>query len=259
MSKSPPTVPGDNTICLPIADEKEYGSLVKNTKAFRKYLDDQINLHPELFPKEIEAGYCFHGFRTSVKLKLESRRIRLLSNEEVYQLRPDFVMPYIIGKTEDVEKGLYLRRFGVPYEGIAHVMGKDPMYWYRASLALGRTSLVGTTVKDGEAIPPQLLADEKHTWWQGEKVYVATTIADGCLLGGELSVTAGTEDLQAAYGVFAQEARELNPDYQPQTVNTDGWEATQKAWKNLFSGVTLILCFLHTILSIDGVAPRSLC
>ena len=112
------------------------------------------------------------------------------------------------------------------------------MYWYRASLALGRTSLVGTTVKDGEAIPPQLLADEKHTWWQGEKVYVATTIADGCLLGGELSVTAGTEDLQAAYGVFAQEARELNPDYQPQTVNTDGWEATQKAWKNLFSGVT---------------------
>ena len=51
MSKSPPTVPGDKTICLPIADEKEYGSLVKNTKAFRKYLDDQINLHPELFPK----------------------------------------------------------------------------------------------------------------------------------------------------------------------------------------------------------------
>lgn len=99
--------------------------------------------------------------------------------------------------------------------------------------------------------PPQLLADEKHTWWLGEKVYVATTVADGCLLGAELSQTAKTEDLQVAYGVFAQEARELNPDYQPQTVNTDGWEATQKAWKNLFSGITLILCFLHTILFIE--------
>lgn len=99
--------------------------------------------------------------------------------------------------------------------------------------------------------PPQLLADEKHTWWLGEKVYVATTVADGCLLGAELSQTAGTEDLQAAYGVFAYEARELNPNYEPQTVNTDGWEATQKAWKNLFSGITLILCFLHTILSIE--------
>jgi hypothetical protein len=158
MSKSLPTVPGDKTICLPIADEKEYGTLIKQTKAFRKYLDDQIKLHPELFPSEIAAGYRFHGFRTSAKLKLESRRIILVSNGEAYQLRPDFVMPYMIGKTEEVEKGLYLRRFGVPYEAIAYVMGKDPMYWYRASLALGRPSLVGTTVKDGEAIPPSAIS-----------------------------------------------------------------------------------------------------
>jgi hypothetical protein len=158
MSKLPPTIQGDKTICLPIADEKEYATLVKQTKAFRQYLDQQIALHPELFPKEIGAGYSFHGFRTSAKLKLESRRIRLLSNGEVYQLRPDFVMPYMIGKTEEVEKGLYLRQFGVPYEAIAYVMGKDPMYWYRASLALGRPSLVGTTVKDGEAIPPSAIS-----------------------------------------------------------------------------------------------------
>jgi len=158
MNKSPATIPGDKTICLPITNEKEYATLVKQTKAFRKYLDEQIALHPELFPSEIGAGYRFHGFRNSVKLKIESRRIRLLRNGEVYQLRPDFVMPYMIGKTEEVEKGLYLRRFGVPYEGIAHVMGKDPMYWYRASLALGRPSLVGTTVKAGEAIPPSAIS-----------------------------------------------------------------------------------------------------
>ncbi|UXE60315.1 MAG: hypothetical protein KA717_32775 [Woronichinia naegeliana WA131] len=53
---------------------------------------------------------------------------------------------------------MYLRQFGVPYEAIAYVMGKDPMYWYRASLALGRPSLVGTTVKDGEAIPPSAIS-----------------------------------------------------------------------------------------------------
>ena len=100
MSKSPATILGDKTICLPIADQKKYATLVKQTKAFRKYLDEQIALHPELFPREIGAGYRFHGFRNSVKLKIESRRIRLLSNGEVYQLRPDFVMPYMIGKTE---------------------------------------------------------------------------------------------------------------------------------------------------------------
>ena len=98
--------------------------------------------------------------------------------------------------------------------------------------------------------PPHLLSDEKHTWWMGQRVYVATTVAAGCILGAELSATAGTEDLQAAYGVFAQEVSQLNGDYQPQTVNTDGWEATQAAWKNLFPKVTLILCFLHSVLAI---------
>jgi hypothetical protein len=154
MSNPVSTVPGDKTICLPIADSMDYDKLVKDRKAFRQYLDQQITQHPELFPAEIEHGYCFHGFRISAKLGLVSRRIRLVVNGQAYQLRPDFVMPYMIGKTEAVEKGLYLRQFGVPYEAIAYVMGKDPMYWYRASMAFGRPSIVGSTLKDGEAIPP---------------------------------------------------------------------------------------------------------
>ena len=98
--------------------------------------------------------------------------------------------------------------------------------------------------------PPHLLSDEKHTGWMGERVYVATTVASGCILGAELSPTASAADLQSAYGIFAQEAQQLNPDYQPQTVNTDGWEATQSAWKTLFPNVSLILCFLHSVLAI---------
>jgi hypothetical protein len=154
MSETVSTIPGDKTICLPIADTVDYDKLVKDRQAFRKYLDEQIVQYPELFPVEIGQGYCFDGFRTSAKLGLGSRRIRLIASGEAYQLRPDFVMPYMIGKTEEVEKGLYLRQFGVPYEVIAYGMGKDPMSWDRASLSLGRPSIVGTTVKQGEAIPP---------------------------------------------------------------------------------------------------------
>jgi hypothetical protein len=65
-------------------------------------------------------------------------------------------MPYMIGKTEEVEKGLYLRRYGVPYEGIAHVLGRNPMYWYNATQALGRISIVGSAVKDPDAFPPSI-------------------------------------------------------------------------------------------------------
>jgi hypothetical protein len=148
------TIAGDKTICLPIAADIDYERLVKDTSAFRVYLDKMITTRPELFPVGVEQGYCFHGFVESGKLHLRTRRIRLKCNGQVYQIRPDTVMPYMIGKSEEVEKGLYLRRYGVPYEGIAHVLGHSAMYWYHATQALGRASMVGTTVKDPDAIPP---------------------------------------------------------------------------------------------------------
>jgi hypothetical protein len=40
--------------------------------------------------------------------------------------------------------------------------------------------------------------------------------------------------LRQAYGVFADEAKAVDPDYAPERVNTDGWSATQEAWKALF-------------------------
>src|SRR5512141_1114402 len=148
------TIAGDKTICLPLAANVDYEKLVKDTQGFRTYLDKSIAEQPELFPVGIEEGYCFHGFVESGKLHLRTRRIRLKSNRHVYQIRPDSVMPYMIGRTEEVEKGLYLRRYGVPYEGIAHVLGHSAMYWYNATQAMGRVSIVGSTVKDPQAFPP---------------------------------------------------------------------------------------------------------
>jgi hypothetical protein len=85
---------------------------------------------------------------------------------------------------------------------------------------LGRPAIVGTTVKDPSKLPKHLVADEKHTGLGGEK----------------------------AYGVFAAEARLLDEDYAPETVCTDGWEATQSAWEKTFPAITVILCFLHSVL-----------
>jgi hypothetical protein len=62
--------------------------------------------------------------------------------------------------------------------------------------------------------------------------------------------TADENALTKAYGVFREEARHRDPEYRPQTVNTDGWPATQAAWRALFQGVTLILCFLPAFLKI---------
>ena len=130
------------------------------------------------------------------------------------------------------------------------------MYWYRLERSLGRASLVGTTVKAADRLPRHLVADEKHTTRAGEKVYLAATTGGGCCLGMALAESASNAELEAAYGVFRDEARHLDPAYRPETVNTDGWPATQAAWRGLFKGVTLILCFLHAYLKIRDRAKH---
>ena len=101
----------------------------------------------------------------------------------------------------DVEAPLFLRTFGVPFWALARVFGRDPMYWYRLECGLGRSSVVGATVRRAE-LPIHLLADEHHQTIDGEKVYVATTVGDGCVLGAEPAAAAGAAELTAAYGVF---------------------------------------------------------
>ena len=40
----------------------------------------------------------------------------------------------------------------------------------------------------------------------------------------DIDESAETPDLVKGYGVFREEALNLNPDYQPETVTLDGWE-----------------------------------
>lgn len=145
---------GDKTICLPIEAGVNYDKLVEEREAYRKYLDGQIKKHPEIFPEGIEKGYRFHGLVESSRQELKTRRIYLPSRKEAYQVRPDFVMPYMSERVELAEKGLYLRKHGLSYEGIAYVLGGSEMHWYKLCQSLGRLSIVGTTVKRAESCPP---------------------------------------------------------------------------------------------------------
>ncbi len=167
-------------------------------------------------------------------------------------------MPYMTAAVTEVEKGLFLMRFHVPCWALAYVFGRNAMYWYRLQQGLGRLSVVGTTVKAPERLPQDLVADEKHSRLDGQKIYIATTAGAECILGASVVDTAAEAALTQAYGVFAKEARTLDPTYAPETVNTDGWAATQGAWKHLFPSITVILCFLHAFLKIRDRATKAL-
>lgn len=236
---------------------EEYAEIVADQRRFRDRLDQWIKAYPELFPTEISQGYQLYGLsRPSVKMpEVRVRRISLLPAEEqgrqiVYRVVPSFVMPYMTGYADEVEKALFLRRFGVPFWALTYVFGRDDMYWQRLVMRLGQPDIVGTTLKDPDQLPEHVLADEKHTRLNGEKAYIATTVAADCILGAALALAADEAQLKEAYQPFKQEAQRLKPDYQPQTVNTDGWSPTQLAWQALFPATRLILCFLHAFLSI---------
>lgn len=242
---------GHKTICVPVPSESDYRKVICNGRMFRSFLDQRIAAHPELFPAGIAKGYWLHDAIHSKKLNVTTRRIKLVSTQAVYQVRPDFVLPYMVGLSDTVEKALYLRRFGVPFDALAYVFGRDDSYWYRLYQSLGRFSIVGTTVKDPAFMPLHLVADEKHSWRLGERVFIPTTVGSGCFLGVDVVGSAETPDLVNGYERFWEEALALNRNYQPQTVTTDGWDPTHAAWKTLFPGIAIILCFLHSVLDIQ--------
>ena len=123
-------------------------------------------------------------------------------------------------------------------------------------ISFGRHDIVGTTIKQADNLPQHLLADEKHTRFQGSKAYIATTVANDCVLGASISLTADEKGLTEAYGHFKDEAQRLDPEYEPETVNTDGWWATHLAWKSLFTSIIFIPCFLHAFIKIRSRGKR---
>ncbi|NWH04460.1 hypothetical protein HXW94_05550 [Desulfobacter latus] len=139
-----------------------------------------IEKFPELFPNGIKEGYTMKEIRISKKTGIPTRRI--LVNGVSYTIRPSFVMPYHVAFSADAENAVFLRKFDVPFWALAHVFGKDAMYWYRIEQSLGRNSIIGTTINDPNLLPEHLAADEKHSRLKGSKVYIATTVGKNCIL-----------------------------------------------------------------------------
>ena len=242
-------------ITFPIALE-EYQAIVGDRRAYRTRLDYMVGQHPELYPKSISNGYWLHDERSSSKMvDIRLRWICLKEcdadgKEQVFTIAPSGIMPYLVGCTDDVEKALFLQRFDVPFWALSYVFGHDDDYWHRIENQIERYSIVQTTVKDPEKLPKHLLAYEKITWLNGEEVVVATSDGDDCVLGASVALSADADNLTEAYQHFKDEAQAVNPDYVPETVNTDGWVATQRAWLKLFSLVVIIECFLHAFIKI---------
>jgi hypothetical protein len=241
---------GAKQIVIPMT-RPQYDEIWHDPQRTRAFLDGLAGSAPELFPAGFDRGYRLHGFgRESRKLPgLRLRKI-VLQDGSSYWLRPSFLTSYMTGTVDELADPLLLAAHGVPAWLLKIGFGRSEMDWHRVVERLGRSSLVGTTVRDPAQLPLHLAADEHHADWSGQKGYVATTVGVGCILGIALTSAADDDHLQEAYGVFAAEARDVEPEYAPATVNADGWAATRNAFGSLFPSIAVVLCFLHGFLKI---------
>jgi hypothetical protein len=103
--RSSQPVRGQKTICIPCS-QQQYEQVIADPEQFRRLLDQQIEATPELFPPEIRRGYRMKDVYTSRKTGYKLRRIEL-RNLRCYLVRPSFLMPYLSGRTEDVQAPLF--------------------------------------------------------------------------------------------------------------------------------------------------------
>ena len=73
---------------------------------------------------------------------------------------------------DDVSQAVFPRRFPVLGWAIAHVFGRDAMYWSRLAHSPGRFSVVGTTVTSPEQVPQELVGDAQQSWRKGERIWL---------------------------------------------------------------------------------------
>lgn len=76
-------------------------------------------------------------------------------------------------------------------------------------------------------------------------------------MGAEVCDNAEEKALTKGYKTFATEAKNIDEHYQPESVNIDGWDATYKAFSTLFTGITVIYCFLHGFIKIRDRCRKS--
>ena len=248
------TQKGLTVLTLPIA-ESTYARFLSDASFARQQLDELIQEYPELFPTDIKMGYSLNGNSRPLK-KMNGLRLRqLIIQGRYYRLRPSWILPYGRGHTQIAAKALLMVRFGLPFWVVALVLGGNAMYYYRLYLSLSQLPLLSTVLQQ-EHMPQHVLADEHHIRIRRTKAYVSTVVGKGCILGIDVVYQASTQALKTSYGRLIRALRQRWPTFRLLSVNTDGWQATQRAWRELCPHIAVLECLLHAFLKVRDRASK---
>ena len=80
--------------------------------------------------------------------------------------------------------------------------------------------------------------------------------ARAAFLGVGLTAAADDAQSQGSLRCVRSRGRDVDPEYAPETVNTDGWASTRNAFQKLFPLITVVLCFLARVLEDSRPLPQ---
>jgi hypothetical protein len=121
------------------------------------------------------------------------------------------------------------------------------MALYRLVCAFGHHSLVTVLTRCDLPLPAYFLADEKHSRYRTNKVYLPTIVCGRVLWHLGYTKAASTAAFTQSYRAFQQAALQQEPSYRVRGILTDGFDSTTNSMRTLFPGVRLGICLRHAI------------
>jgi hypothetical protein len=139
---------------------------------------------------------------------------------------------------------------GLSLELCAVIYHISPMALYRLICALGQQRMVTVLTRCGLALPPSLLADEKHSRCLTAQVYLSTIVSGRVIWHLGDTEEASAAALTQSYGVFQRAASQQDPSYRIRGILTDGFDSTTRSMRTLFPGARLGNCLRHALLKL---------
>ena len=242
----------NRTITVDFRDEATYFHLMEDGKAFLEcVLAFILSLGFQLTHKATcggGGGLTRHSHYVRVRLRgVTIWRLQCTRCKAVFTVLPHFVLRYRSMRPEVARAALLATHGGLSLEWCAVICNLSPMALYRLVCALGQHSLVTVLTRCGLALPPYVLADEKHSRCLTDKVYLPTVVSGRVIWHLGYTEDASAAALTQSYGAFQRAAWQQEPAYRVQGILTDGFDSTTKSLHTLFPGVRLGNCLRHAL------------
>src|SRR6266700_4169434 len=242
----------NRAITVDFQNEATYVQLLGDGKAFVELeMAFILSLGFQLKHKATcQGGGCLTRHSHYVRVRLGGVtiwRIQCTTCRAVFTVRPHLVLRYRQMRPEVARDALLATHGGLSLELCAVLYHISPMALSRLVCAFGHHSLVTVLTRCGLPLPVYFLADEKHSTYLTEKVYLPTIVRGRVLWHLGYTEDASATAFTASYEAFQRAALHQKPTYRVRGILTDGFDSTVKSMRTLFPGARLGNCLRHAL------------